>query len=141
MERLLWWPPLQPGIIVNCLNVSALDLYSIYANMGSVALATPLCVLLWVEEPSLTHPEAQNPPGLDKIPWQGNEQVCWLEMNEPLYDNILSEIVRVLERGYQYSLVIGATREGTHLLRSDLDEPLPLAAMVAIQSERDVRIW
>jgi len=121
--------------------MSALDLYSIYANMDSVALRAPRCVRLWVEEPSLTCPDAYNPPGLDTIPWQGNEQVYWLEMNEPTYDNILSEIDRVLERRYGYRLLIGATREGTLLLRSDPDEPLALAEMVTIQSARDVRIW
>ena len=109
--------------------------------MGFVALAAPCCVRLWVEEPSNLHPNAPNPPGLDKIPWQGNEQVYWLEMNEPTLDNVLEEIDRVLEREYGCRLLIGATREGTHLLRSDPDEPLPLAEMVPIESDRDVRIW
>jgi len=62
-------------------------------------------------------------------------------MNEPTYDNILSEIDRVLEQGYRYCLLIGATRQGTGLLRSDLGEPLLLAEMVPIQSDWDVRIW
>ena len=121
--------------------MSALDLYSIYATMGSVALAATPCIRLWVEKPSLTCPDAHIPPGLDKIPWQGNEQVHWLEMNEPTYDNILCEIDRVLECGYRYQWLIAAIAEGTLLVCSDPDEALPLAEMVTIQSDLDVRIW
>ena len=95
---------MRPVIIISFLHVSELDVYSIYGNMDSVALAAPHCVRLWVEETSLTHPDAHNPPGLNKIPWQGNEQVYWREMNKLTYDNILSKIHRVLERGYGYRL-------------------------------------
>jgi len=109
--------------------------------MGCVALAAPHCVRLWVKEPSLTRPDAHNPPGLGMIPWQGNEQIYWLEMNEPTYDNILSEIDRVLERRYRYRWLIGTTREGTRLLISDQGEPLLHAEMVPIQSNQGVRIW
>ena len=109
--------------------------------MGSEALAAPCCVSLLVGELSLTHRDAHNPPGLDKILWQGNEQVYWLEMNEPTYDIILSEIDRVQECGYGYYLLIGATPEVTGLLCSDQDEQLLLAEMVPIQSDWDVRIW
>jgi len=120
--------------------VSTLDLYSVYANMGCVAFASPQCICLLVEEPSRTCPDAHNPPGLDKMPWQGNEEIYWLEINEPSYDNIHSEIDRVLEHGYGYCLLIGATREGTGLLLSDQDKPQPLAEIVPIQSDRDVCI-
>jgi len=121
--------------------VSALDLYSIYTNLGSGVWATPRCVHLWVDEPSLTCPDAHNPPGLDKILRQGKEQVLWVEMNEPTYDIIPSEIDRVRELRYGYRWLIGATHEGPRLLRSDLDKRLPLAAIVPIQSDRDVCIW
>jgi len=63
-----------------------------------------------------------------------------MEMNEPTYDNILSEIDSVLERGYGYCFLIGAIAEGTPLLCSDLDVALPLAEIVPIQSEQDVHI-
>jgi len=45
-----------------------LSTYNIYPNMGSIALAAPCCVRLWVEKPFLTRPGAHNPSGLDKIP-------------------------------------------------------------------------
>jgi len=106
-ERPLWRPPLQPAIIISCLNLSGLDLYSIYPNMRTVALAAPRCIRLWVEDQFLTCQDAHNRPGLNKIPWQGNEHVYWLEMNEPTDDNILSEIDSVLARGYRYRLLIG----------------------------------
>ena len=121
--------------------MSTWDLYSIYADMGSVALAASRCVCLWVEEPSLTHPDGYNPRGLDKILWQGKVQVYWLQRNEPTYNNILSKIDRVLECGYRYRLLIGATREGIRLLRSASDEWLLLAEMVPIQRDWDVNIW
>lgn len=112
----------------------------LYANM-SPGLAGPRSVRLWIEEPSSSRPGAPNPPGLDKIPWQAGEQVYWLEMAEPTYDNVLEEIDRVLERGYGYRVLVGATREGTRMLRNDPDEPLPLGEMVPLLSDRDVRIW
>ena len=62
-------------------------------------------------------------------------------MNEPTYDNIPSEIDRVLEREYRYYVLIGATQEGTRLLRSHLDNRLPLTEKFPIQSDLDVCIW
>jgi len=62
-------------------------------------------------------------------------------MTEPTFDNVLEEIDRVLEREYGYRVVVGATREGTRMLRNDPDEPLPLGQMVPLLSDRDVRIW
>jgi len=62
-------------------------------------------------------------------------------MAEPTFDNILEEIDRVLERGYGYRVLVGATREGTRMLRNDPDEPLPLGEMVPLLSDGDIRIW
>jgi len=86
-------------------------------------------------------PGAPNPPGLENVLWQTGEQVYWLEMAEPTYNNVLEEIDRVVERGYGYRVLVGATRDGTRMLRNDLDEPLPLGEMVPLLRERDVRIW
>ena len=91
----------------------------VYANLYLVALATPYCFHVCVEERSLTDPKTPNPSGLDKIPWQGNEQVYWLEMNEPIKDNMIRKFDRVLAHGYRYCLLIGTSREGKCLLRSD----------------------
>jgi len=85
----------------------------LYADMSPAGLASPRSVRLWIEELSSSRPGAPNPPGLDKVPWQTGEQVYWLEMAEPTFDNILKEIDRVLERGYGYWVLVDATREGT----------------------------
>jgi len=62
-------------------------------------------------------------------------------MAEPSFDSVLEEIYRVLERGYEYRVLVGATTEGTRMLWNDPDEPLPLGEMVPLLSARDVRIW
>ena len=62
-------------------------------------------------------------------------------MAEPSFDRVLEEIYRVLERGYEYRVLVGATTEGTRMLWNDPDEPLPLGEMVPLLSARDVRIW
>jgi len=62
-------------------------------------------------------------------------------MAEPTFDNPLEEIDRVLECGYGYRVLVGATREGTRMLLNDPDEPLPLGEMVPLLSDRVVRIW
>jgi len=119
----------------------SLDLICIlYANMSPAGLAGPRSVHLWIEEPSSSRPGTPNPPGLDKVPWQTGEQVYWLEMAEPTFDNVLEEIDRVLERRYGYRVLVGATGEGTRMLRNDPHEPLPLGEMVPLLSDRDVRI-
>jgi len=108
--------------------------------MSPPGLAGPRSVRLWIVEPSSSRPGAPNPPGLDKVSWQTGEQVYWPEMAEPSFDNVLEEIDRVLECGYGYRVQVGATREGTRMLRNDPDEPLPLGEMVPLLSDRDVRI-
>jgi len=62
-------------------------------------------------------------------------------MAEPTFDNVLEEIDRVLERGYRYRVLVGATRECTRMLQNDPDELLPLGKMLPLLSDRDVRIW
>jgi len=109
--------------------------------MGSIDLAAPRCVPLWAEELSLTCPDAHNPPGLDKILWQGNEQVHWLEMKETTNANIFREIDRVLQPRNGDHVLIGARREVTPLLHSGTPEPWRLAEIVPIQSDRDVWFW
>jgi len=113
----------------------------LYANMSPAGLSRPRRVRLWIEEPSSSRLGAPNPPGLDKVSWQTGEQVYWLEMAEPTFDNVLGEIDRVLERGYGYRVLVGATREGTRMLQNHPDEPLPLGEIVPLLSDRDVRIW
>jgi len=113
----------------------------LYANMSPAGLAGPRSVRLWIEEPSSSRPGAPNHPGFDKVPWQTGEQVYWLEMAEPTFDNVLEVIDRVLEHGYGYRVLVGATRGSTRMLRNDPDEPLLLAEMVPLLTHRDVRIW
>ena len=38
-------------------------------------------------------------------------------------------------------MLVGATREGTPMLRNDPDKRLPLGEMVPLRSDRDVHIW
>ena len=113
----------------------------LYANMSPAALAGPRSVRLWIEELSSSCPDAPNPPGLDKVLWQTGEQVYWLQIAEPTFNNVLEEIDRVIECGYGYRVLVGATRDGTRMLRNDPDEPLPLGEMVPLLSDRDVGIW
>jgi len=113
----------------------------LYANMSPAGLACPSSVRLWIEEPSSLRPGAPNPPGLDKVPGQTGKLVYWLEMAEPTFHNVLQAIDRVLECGYRYRVLVGATREGTRMLRNDPDKPLPLGEMVLHLSHWDIRIW
>jgi len=113
----------------------------LYANMSPAALTSPRSVHLRIEKPSSSRPGAPYPPRLDKVPWETGEQVYWLEMAEPTFDNVLEETDMVLERGYRYQMLVGAAGGGTQILRNDHDEPLPLGEMVPVLSDRGVRIW
>jgi len=62
-------------------------------------------------------------------------------MADPTFDHILEEIDRVLESGYRWRLLVGATREGPAILRNDPDQPLPLGELVPLLSDQDVTIW
>jgi len=50
-------------------------------------------------------------------------------------------IDRVLEHGYGYRVLVGATRECARMLWNDPDEPLLLGEMGPLRSDRDVGIW
>ena len=113
----------------------------LYANMSPTGLPGTRSVRLWREEPSSSRPGTPNPPGLDQVPWQTGEQVYWLEMAEPTFDNVLEEIDRVLERGYGYRVLVGTTPEATPMLRNGPDERLPLCELGRLLSYRDVGIW
>jgi len=78
---------------------------------------------------------------MDKIQWQTQEHVYWMELTEPTLANLLAGIDRILLRGFGYCMLVGATGQGTGLLRDDPEEPLPLAEMIRITNSRHVRIW
>jgi len=60
--------------------------------MSSAGFVGPPSLRLWTEEPSSSRPGATNPPGLYKVRWQAKERVYWLEMAEPIFDNVREEI-------------------------------------------------
>jgi len=64
-----------------------------------------------------------------------------MELTEPTLANLLAGIDRILSRGFGYRMLVGATGQGTRLLRDDPEEPLPLAEMIRITNSRHVRIW
>jgi len=69
----------------------------LYAKMSAAGLAGPRSIHLWIEESSSSRLGARNHPGLDKVQCQTGEQVDWLEMAEPTFDNVLKQIDRVRE--------------------------------------------
>jgi len=69
----------------------------LYAKMSPAGLAGPRSIHLWIEESSSSRPGAPSPAGLDKVQCQTGEQVYWLEMAEPTFDNVLEQIDRVRE--------------------------------------------
>jgi len=62
-------------------------------------------------------------------------------MTEPTMRSLFEWIDRVLARGYKYCLLVGASRQGTHMLLDDPQEPPPVAEMISIGNRRHVRIW
>jgi len=64
-----------------------------------------------------------------------------MELTEPTLANLLAGTDRILSRGFRYRMLLGATGQGTRLLRDDLEEPLLLAEMIRITNSRHVRIW
>jgi len=53
-----------------------------------------------------------------------------MELTEPNLANVLAGIDRILSCGFGYRMLVGATGQGTHLLRDNPEEPLPLAEMI-----------
>jgi len=97
----------------------------LYANMLPAGLTSPCSSRLESQELSSLRPGAPNPPELDKLPQQTGEQVYWLEIAEPTFDNVLAEIDRVLEHINRYWILVGATEEGTQMHWNDPDKLLP----------------
>jgi len=67
---------------------------------------------------------------MDKVQWQTHEHVYWMELTEPTLANLLVSIDRILSCGLGYLRLVGATGQGTRLLRDDPEDPLPPAEMI-----------
>jgi len=78
---------------------------------------------------------------MDKVQWQTHDHVYWIELTAPTLANVLVGLDRILSRGFGYHMHVGATGQGTQLLRDDPEEQLPLAEMIRITNSRHVRIW
>jgi len=78
---------------------------------------------------------------MDKIPLQTRGHVCWIELTEPTFPNLLAGIDKTMALGVGFRMLIGTTRKGTRLLQDDPVEPLPLAEIILITNSRLVRIW
>ena len=64
-----------------------------------------------------------------------------MELTESTLANLLAGIDRILSGGFGYRMRVGATGQGTRLLRDDPEKPLPLAEMIRITNSRHVRVW
>ena len=60
-------------------------------------------------------------------------------MTEPTLQNVRDGIDSVLERGHGYRALVGATKHGTGLLHENPEQPLPLAEMIPISTDAQVR--
>jgi len=114
---------------------------TVYANNAPAGVFGPGSVHLWIEQPLVVRPDSLLPAGLDKIQWQTPGYVYLIEMTEPTLRNLFVCIDRILAWGYRYHLLVGVTRQGTHMLLDDPEEPLPVAAMISIRNSRHVRKW
>jgi len=64
-----------------------------------------------------------------------------MELTELSFPNLLAGIDKTMAPGVGFCMLIGATRQGTHLLQEDPEEPLPLAEMIRVTNSRLVHIW
>jgi len=64
-----------------------------------------------------------------------------MELTEPTFPGLLTGIDKTMAPGVGFCMLIGTTRQGTHLLQDDPEEPLPLAGMIRITNSRLIRIW
>jgi len=64
-----------------------------------------------------------------------------MELTEYTFANLLAGSDRILSHGFGYCMLVGATGQGTRLLRDDPEEPLTLAEMIQITNQRHIRIW
>ena len=63
-----------------------------------------------------------------------------MKKTKPTLRDLFVCIDRLLARGYRYGLLIGATREGTRMVRGDPEELLLVAEMISIGNSRHVHI-
>ncbi|PUU80009.1 hypothetical protein B9Z19DRAFT_1063786 [Tuber borchii] len=127
-----------------------------YANMPSLSLAGPRSICLWLDKGSVRHPNNPVLPGFNKIQWQTQRHVYWMETTEPTIDNLFKCKNKVLSRGYTYYLLVGMTRQdlllyglrvrdhdgisstgAIHLDTSDNRGPSPNALSDPVESDRD----
>jgi len=78
--------------------------------------------------------------GMDKIQCRIPEDVYWMALTESTFVNQLAGIDRILSHEFRYHMCVSAMRQGTRLLRDDLEEPQLLAEMIRISNSRPVRI-
>ena len=91
--------------------------------MAPAALASRRYICFRIDEASEISQEDPLPAWLDKIVWQADGHVAWLEMTELTLQNMCDGIDIVLEHGHGYRALLGATKQGTGLLYEDLQQP------------------
>ena len=112
-----------------------------YANMAPTAWASQHYIRLWIDEVSVMRQGDPLPAGLNKIVWQAGGYVYTFEMTELTLRNVRDGIDSVLERGHGYRALFGATKPGTGLLHEAPEQPLPVAEMIPISTDVQVRTW
>jgi len=56
---------------------------------------------------------------MDKMQWPTHKHVYWMELTELTLEKLLAGIERILSHGFGYCMLVGATGQGTGLLRDD----------------------
>ena len=107
--------------------------------MAPAALASPCYVRLSIDEASEICQPDPLPAGLDMLVWPAGRHLSWFEMTEPTLQNMRDGIDGVLEHGHGYHALGGVTKKGTGLLHEDPELPLPLAEMIPISTNSNVR--
>jgi len=64
-----------------------------------------------------------------------------MELKEFIFSNLLGGIDKTMALGVRFRMLIGAMRQGTHLLQDHIEEPLPLGEMIRITNSRLLRRW
>jgi len=59
-----------------------------------------------------------------------------MELTEPTFPNLLGGIDKTMLPDLGFRMLIGTTRQDTHLPKDNLEEPLPLAKMIRITNSR-----
>jgi len=99
-------------------------------NSTPAGHASPRSVHLWIDEPSEVRPSSPLPVTMEKIQWKRCGHVCWMELTEPTFANLVVGIDNTMAPRVGFRMLIGAIRQGTLLLQHDPEEPLPLAEMI-----------